>query len=449
MEKEFLTFWKMIAERYKEYPEDLYFELANEPHDPLTPQVWNEYVRKAITLIRNTGGGNANRIVVVPVPIRIHTYISLDLSTGRAWDHVSGIKELILPAPEEDPHLMISFHYYDPGAFTFQGEAYTPDLARTTQKQIGNTWDNTERQKRLIQRDFDFIMQWAREMRRPVILGEFGVTGYADVESRRKWISCVREEAEKRGMVWIFWGFSDFGSFGFLYNQRYRYWNRELLTALIPSTSVHVPSESEIDSLISQLEDPEWMVRKEAALILMSLGPGAHVAVPTLTRSLEDEAWQVRKAVADALTTIRAASPGVIEALIERLHEEEWQVCEAAARALGALGSGASSAVPALMEALTDEEWQVCAAVSALGRMEDEARSAVPLLLELLYHEEWLVRREAVQALARIAPDDPEVMNALNRMIRDPEPYVSTADLLASGKRERPYVLDESHPGKP
>jgi endoglucanase len=291
-EEKFFTFWKIISERYKEYPAELYFELANEPHDPITADIWNDYINRVIPQIRNSGGNNKTRMIVVPANILIKKNVHIGF-ISHSWDVINGIKELELPSVEEDPYVMVTFHYYKPGEFTFQGESYTEDLARFARKRLGNMWDNTDRQKKLIRDDFDIISQWAQENRRKIILGEFGVTIYADMDSQVNWTTFVREEAESRGMIWLFWGFYDFGSFGALYNQSNRYWNENILNALIPlkKSTVGKRDQASVQELIAFLKDPEWKIRENAAIALMSRGPEAEPAIPALIEALRDEEW--------------------------------------------------------------------------------------------------------------------------------------------------------------
>ena len=48
----FLAMWTQIAEHYRDYPDELYFEILNEPNNDLTPELWNEYLLEAYTIIR-------------------------------------------------------------------------------------------------------------------------------------------------------------------------------------------------------------------------------------------------------------------------------------------------------------------------------------------------------------------------------------------------------------
>src|SRR5690606_29235987 len=60
----FLSQWFQIADHFKDYPEGLLFEVLNEPHGNITPEIWNEYFADALTEIRKT---NPTRVVLMGV----------------------------------------------------------------------------------------------------------------------------------------------------------------------------------------------------------------------------------------------------------------------------------------------------------------------------------------------------------------------------------------------
>ena len=402
-EQKFLAVWRILAERYKEYPSELYFELANEPHKPITPDIWNTYVQKALEQIRSSGGNNTTRMVVVGTNVLIGNVF-------RTWDNVHGIHQLKLPAVEDDPNIMVTFHYYDPTPFTYQGQTYSDDLERYSHYWLGNMWDNTDRQKACIRKDFEIISQWAQKNKRDIILGEFGVSICADIDSQVNWTRFIREEAESRGMIWIFWQlFYDDGdgdTLGGLYKNSIGYWRAEILHALLPEDKGTISegvtdgtfdawSEERVQKvreLISALQDLEWKIRRNAAITLRTLWPENELAIPALIDALQDEEWQVRQSAAQTLSTMGPASQPAIPALIGALQDEEWQVRQSAAQALLVNGPAAQSAVTGLIMALQDEEWQV--------------------------------RKMAVLALSCIALDDPDVQTVLQASFNDPEAQV-------------------------
>ncbi len=397
-EKEFLAVWTILSERYKGWPAGLCFELANEPHKPVTPQVWNRYVREALALIRSSGGANATRPVIVATNELV------------PWNQVEGIRQLQLPSVEEDPNILVTFHYYQPPQFTWQGETFTPDLEKWSGRWLGNTWDNTDRQKAMIRRDFDMVAEWGRKNRRRIILGEFGVTQHADIVSAVNYTRFVREEAEARGMIWLVWQLFDSGTIGGLFDESVGCWRRELLDALMPES--------------------QWGIEREAERAPAAAGEMREIR--TSIAGLRDVDPRVRRNAAHALRSVRREAAGAIPALAVALRDEEWQVRQASARALAAVmpaaGRDAPRAVPALVEALGDPEWWVRkAAAQALSALGPLARPAVPKLVGLLKDEEWLVRKAAVVALACAAPDDPPAREAVRSMLRDPEDQVRAA----------------------
>ncbi len=400
-EEKFLAVWEILIDRYRDYPDSLYFELANEPHRPIDGDVWNSWVQQALKLIRKSGGNNATRMVVVGTPVLIGRVI-------HTWDQVNGIEQLQLPSAQDDPNIMVTFHYYNPYPFTHQEQTYTRDLAMISWLWKGNRWVNSDKQIAYVRRDFDRISQWAHENNRKVILGEFGVSIYADIDSQVQWVRLVREEAESRGMVWTFWDFFDQDELGALYNQSTGYWRKEILEALLPEEKWPYEnaggnqSESCIRELTERLKGPEWTIRRDAAISLRLSGPDGESAIPALIEALKDEEWQVRKEIARALACFGPASYPAVPALVETLHDEEWQVRKPAIEALGAIGQASHPALPELIELLGDEEWQI--------------------------------REQAVLALASIAPQDVNVQTALQAMLDDPEDQVRRAAQLALNK---------------
>ncbi|MBN2442330.1 MAG: cellulase family glycosylhydrolase [Spirochaetales bacterium] len=425
-EERFLAVWKLLAERYKDFPDTLYFELANEPHRPINPEVWNSFVQHALTAIRRTGGNNSKRMIIVGTNIRIGLLI-------HTWDQVNGIDQLTLPSVEDDPNIMVTFHYYNPYPFSHQGETYTPDLEFISGVWVGNKWTNTDNQISYVKKDFDRISRWARNNHRKVILGEFGVSIYADKDSQVNWTRLVREEAESRGMIWIFWQLYDISSLGGIYNQSDGFWRKEIIDALLPGedwadNNSDAEPESVIRELIILLQDPEWKIRRKAAFSLRDIAPAGKSAIPVLISSLKDEEWQVRQASAQALSHFGLFSQPAIPELIEILKDPEWQVRNSAAEALAAIGETAYPAIPLLREALTDPEWQVRRRVAeALTSIGKASHQALPELMTMLHDEEWPVRESAIWAITTIAPENKEVQRALQTCSDDSEAIVRMA----------------------
>lgn len=202
----FICMWDQIAERYKDMPDNVYFELLNEPNNALDAVTWNEFAQEAIKIVRET---NADRKIVIG-PVN--------------WNQYTYINELELP---EDDNLIVTIHYYEPFHFTHQGANWVSGSTDW----IGTTWNGTDEEKTVIDNNFDLVKEWADEHNVDVFIGEFGAySKYADIQSRGRWTHHVREAAEERGFGWIYWEFCS--SFG-IYEHYIKQWNKELVDALL------------------------------------------------------------------------------------------------------------------------------------------------------------------------------------------------------------------------
>ncbi len=77
----------------------------------------------------------------------------------------------------------------------------------------------------------DQVLAWAQDHGGlPVLLGEFGAYGTADMDSRVRWTRAVRQAAEARGFGWAYWEFG--AGFG-VYDPVAEAWRPELLDALM------------------------------------------------------------------------------------------------------------------------------------------------------------------------------------------------------------------------
>ena len=203
--EEFLKIWQQIANRYQKYDKKLVFELLNEPKENLSSQLLNEYIEEAIKIIRKT---NPKRTIIVGP----YNFYQIDY-----------LNELNVP---KDSNIVVSFHYYEPNDFAFQGNIYHNGF-----EHLSNiTWEGTNEQMDYLKKRFDIVENWANKNKVKIFLGEFGVTKEAPEASRRAWIKAVREEAEKRNFSWAYWELAS--GFG-IYNQIEGTWDRDILSALI------------------------------------------------------------------------------------------------------------------------------------------------------------------------------------------------------------------------
>lgn len=203
----FLALWRQIAARYRNQPDTLSFELLNEPTDKLTAARWNDFLAQGIRAIRET---NPGRVLIV----------------GTAeWGGLRALPALELP--EDDRHLVVTFHYYEPFAFTHQGAEWV----NNSDPWLGTTWEGSPAQQQAVAADLDRAAEWAAVRNRPLYMGEFGAYRKADMESRVRWTAFVARAAEARWISWAYWEFcSGFGA----YDADGGSWRQPLLDALNP-----------------------------------------------------------------------------------------------------------------------------------------------------------------------------------------------------------------------
>ena len=206
-EKErFLAIWDQIANRYLDKPAEVFFEILNEPNNKLTPELWNQYLTEAISVIRQS---NPGRTLIV----------------GTAeWGGFSALSRLSLP--ENDRNIIVTLHYYNPFEFTHQGAEWVDG----SENWLGTTWSNTGAEREAVISDFDAVLSWSTANNRPVNIGEFGAYSRADMDSRYLWTYFITSISELYNMSWHYWEFgAGFGAYDINNNE----WHERLLEALI------------------------------------------------------------------------------------------------------------------------------------------------------------------------------------------------------------------------
>lgn len=203
----FKEIWRQIAFRYKDYPSSVVFEIKNEPHDRFTAASWDSVYKAVLDVIRET---NPERNVIIG-PINYNNFGAMGT----------------LDLPEDDPHIIATFHYYNPFQFTHQGA----DWVDGSDDWLGTTWGDRRSHTLQVTRDLESVASWAEREDRPVYMGEFGAYEAADMNSRVLWTSHVARTAEALGFSWAYWEFG--AGFG-IYDRDTGQWREELLEALIP-----------------------------------------------------------------------------------------------------------------------------------------------------------------------------------------------------------------------
>lgn len=202
----FMSVWRQLAPRYKDQPNDVLFELLNEPNQKLSVDLWNQYLVDAIKLVRET---NPNRTLII--------------GPGN-WNGIESLPTLVLP--ENDKNIIVTVHFYHPMPFTHQGAYWAKDFKDLS----GIQWTGTKEEKADIETKLKVAADWSQANDRPIFLGEFGAYDKGDMESRARYTACVARTAEKFGFSWAYWQFdSDF----IVYDIEKEKWVMPILDALM------------------------------------------------------------------------------------------------------------------------------------------------------------------------------------------------------------------------
>lgn len=162
--------------------------------------------------------------------------------------------------------------------------------------------------------------------------------------------------------------------------------------------------KDEIDIQIDLLKDPDWVVRREAAITLGEMGDER--CVEPLAAALRDGDWQVREVAIEGIGQI--GSPAV-DVLLKLLRD--WDVRKSAIMALGKIRD--ERVLEPLMQQLRNDEFME----DATDALVNLGEPALPGLIKALKDKEELVRKQAVIALGRIK--SPEAIDPLIEMLQN------------------------------
>ena len=235
----FVAVWKQIATHFKGSPDEVYYELLNEPSQALTASVWSAMVADALAAIRAI---DPRHTVIVG---------------ATDWSNPDGLNGLEVPASETNA--IVTFHYYSPTLFCFQGKSSfmgvnwsttgitwpgppaTPVTAASGVDGWVSSWidsyntiqdpDQNPASEHAVESDIAQAAAWGVANARPLWMGEFTAQNGADLASRGRWMSAVRRHLEANSIPWSVWTMAtDPGSK--MYDVSSGQWNLPLTQAL-------------------------------------------------------------------------------------------------------------------------------------------------------------------------------------------------------------------------
>jgi HEAT repeat protein len=218
------------------------------------------------------------------------------------------------------------------------------------------------------------------------------------------------------------------------------------------------PAAAAVPALVALVKDPDEAVRRQAVGAVVAIRPGPKVTLPLAVNLLEQSDPAVRIRALNAIADTGAdAVPGLIEALknekavywaclvlreigpaakdavpalVATLHHPRAEVRREAILALAAMDEAAASAVPSIAGALGDPHTRV-AATYALGRIGQVPAETEKTLRTNAQGGDKLLATSSLWALARIHPQDKELLRAaVERLVtglKDPSPFVRNA----------------------
>ena len=189
--------WQQVSDVFKDYDERLVFEGQNEELG--WSSVWNQWGgtkgkaksyalvneinQTFVDVVRASGGKNKARYLLIP-----------GYNTGIE----TTVDKLYKVPKDKEKHVIISVHYYSPATF-----AILTDDASWGKNQ--RTW-GTDSDINELKKSMDMLKKRFLDNGIPVIIGEYGCPmENKDINSVRKYLSKVCEEAYSMGMCPVLW----------------------------------------------------------------------------------------------------------------------------------------------------------------------------------------------------------------------------------------------------
>jgi HEAT repeat protein len=172
-----------------------------------------------------------------------------------------------------------------------------------------------------------------------------------------------------------------------------------------------------LDVLADALRSPNGQVRELAVVALTDLSVSPSKRVAALREALRDPYARVRRRAVRALGDFGTHAISALAQITTGLRDPDPSVRRDSAGTLGRFGPAAHSAVPGLVNMLLEPETRTrVIAATSLKRI---GRDAVAGLMQGLEHADAEMRGRCATLLGQIAPDDPQVAEALRVVVGD------------------------------
>lgn len=214
-QEDFYQCWRDLSAELKKYPVSMVaYELMNEPVAD-DPEDWNRLVANATAVIREN---EPERKIVIG---------------SNMWQKADTFDDLRVP--ENDDHIILSFHMYEPMLLThykaswtgikdYEGPVHYPgkivkdEYWQGLDEPFRSVMENQKRfyDKATIRNHFEKPIRLSRKLGLPLYCGEWGAYPTTPDSARYQWYRDIKEILEENGIAWATWDYK--GGFGIIRN---------------------------------------------------------------------------------------------------------------------------------------------------------------------------------------------------------------------------------------
>jgi endoglucanase len=207
----FVSMWNELSAELKKYPNSLLaYELMNEAVTD-SADLWNNLIARAVAEVRTH---ESERKIVIG---------------SNMWQSANTFDEL--KVPENDPNIILSFHFYSPFPLTHHQASWTgikdytgpvnypgqlidsADLAGLDSTLVNRLkWDNRVYNIDTLEKMIQEPIRVAKAKNLPLYCGEFGCLPTVSTEARLAWYNDMITMLNRNGIAWANWDYK--GGFG-------------------------------------------------------------------------------------------------------------------------------------------------------------------------------------------------------------------------------------------
>lgn len=226
----FAKVWQQIATRFKDYDEHLIFESMNEVGAESSSSETEireaistimEYNQTFVNTVRQTGGNNNKRWLMVP-----GWNTNVDYTAGDYGFQMPSDNNLASTVPSGQKRIMVSVHYYTPWEFCGEEDGVITTWGSDKQNTI--VWANESFLKEEMEKMYNGFVNSGY----PVVIGEYGCVDKSNLdsenlESRIYYTATLCKYAKMYGCVPVYWDNGNNGQYGLAIFNR---WNNFEIT---------------------------------------------------------------------------------------------------------------------------------------------------------------------------------------------------------------------------